>query len=61
MEETPALPVLDPEEAAELILAEQVPAKPAAPDKAAQMRALMDEIFGSPAPEEDEEDEEDEI
>ena len=58
VEETPASPALSPEEAAELILGEQVPAKPAAPDKAAQMRALMDEIFGSPAPEEDEEDEE---
>ena len=59
-EETTALPALSPEEAAELILAEQVPEKPAAPDKAAQMRALMDEIFGAPAPEADEEDEEDE-
>ena len=58
-DEVPAVPEMSREEAAEVILAEHAPEKPAAPDKTAEMAALMNEIFGTPVKDEDDEEEDD--
>ena len=52
-EETPAeepepAPVLSREEAEELILSEHAPEKPEEPDREAEMKALVEEVFGEP-------------
>lgn len=48
-------PILSPEEAARLILSQNAPKKPAATDKKAELRELVEEVFGEPETEEKEE------